>query len=265
MTDLAEDSVTHSLPGAQELRAAIPRLRRFGRAITGSQRAADASVLRIINSFVSDPLAVDPSNRIDLFAQLIRLLEDECGGSSDRNETRLPTPKARQAHLLVNVEELSKEAVAAILDTSISEVARMLASVEREIRTQPAGDVFIIEDEPFIALDLERIVTDLGHTVTGCAITHEEAVRGIKNRLPDLVLSDVQLADGSSGISAIDEILNFARVPVVFITAFPDRFLTGRRGEPIFLIAKPFRDACVRATLSQALHLDKRCADSNTY
>jgi DNA-binding LytR/AlgR family response regulator len=68
-----------------------------------------------------------------------------------------------------------------------------------------------------------------------------------------LVLADVQLADGSSGIEAVKEILEECSPPVVFITAFPDLLLTGTRPEPTFLMSKPFDPEAVKAMISQVL------------
>jgi hypothetical protein len=42
-------------------------------------------------------------------------------------------------------------------------------------------------------------------------------------------------------------------VPVIFITAFPDRLLTGERPEPTFLITKPFDPEILNVAISQAL------------
>ena len=116
-----------------------------------------------------------------------------------------------------------------------------------------ATDVLIIEDETFIAMDLESLVKNLGHNVVGVARTHADAVALAKNKKPGLILADIQLADGSSGLDAVNELLRTFEVPVVFITAYPERFLTGERPEPAFLIAKPFQPANVSAVISQAL------------
>src|SRR5207237_455855 len=83
-------------------------------------------------------------------------------------------------------------------------------------------------------------VRDLGHNVTGVAVTRDEAVAQAMARRPGLVLADIQLADDSSGIDAVRDILAEFSVPVIFITAFPERLLTGELPEPTFLITKPF-------------------------
>ena len=108
-----------------------------------------------------------------------------------------------------------------------------------------------------IAMDLERLVRNLGHNVIGVARTHTDAVALAKNRKPGLILADIQLADGSSGLDAVNELLRSFEVPVVFITAYPERFLTGERPEPAFLISKPFQPAMVSAVASQALFFQR--------
>ena len=147
---------------------------------------------------------------------------------------------------------------ARVLEQSPGAVAALLQQAGREIAEQVATDVLIIEDEPLIALDLESLVLELGHRVTGIARTHAEAIAAAKAKRPGLVLADIQLADGSSGLEAVNEILLGFDVPVIFITAFPERLLTGQRAEPTFLLTKPFDTNMVRATMSQALFFGTR-------
>jgi CheY-like chemotaxis protein len=118
--------------------------------------------------------------------------------------------------------------------------------------------VLIIEDEPVIAMDLERLVVGLGHSVVGNARTRNEAVDMAQRFKPGLVLADIRLADGSSGLDAVHDILKSFGVPVIFITACPDSLLTGEKPEPTFLIVKPFEEDTVRAVISQALFFDTK-------
>ena len=155
--------------------------------------------------------------------------------------------------MLTSVEGFSSAQVAQILDMSIERVTELVSQAGKEIAEQVATDVMIIEDEPLIAMDLEAVVQGLGHRVTGVARTHAEAIALVKKERPGLVLADIQLADGSSGLDAVNEILLSFDMPVIFITAFPERLLTGERPEPTFLITKPFETNTVRAIVSQAL------------
>ena len=127
-----------------------------------------------------------------------------------------------------------------------------------------ATDVLIIEDEPIIAMDIESLISGLGHNVTAIARTHGQAVEAVKRHRPGLVLADIQLADGSSGIDAVNEILKSFEVPVIFITAYPERLLTGERPEPAFLITKPFLPDMVKAVVSQALFFETRSKAPDT-
>ncbi|HEU0018329.1 MAG TPA: response regulator, partial [Methyloceanibacter sp.] len=155
-------------------------------------------------------------------------------------------------------EGFSAAEAAAILNIDVAELDRLIDLAGHEIAAQVATDVLIIEDEPMIAMDLESIVGGLGHRVTGVARTHAEAVKAIANERPGLVLADIQLADGSSGLDAVNEMLGSFQVPVIFITAYPDRLLTGERPEPAFLITKPYQPDTVKAIVSQALFFERR-------
>jgi CheY-like chemotaxis protein len=93
--------------------------------------------------------------------------------------------------------------------------------------------------------------------VTGIARTHKEALAMYGKTQPKMILADIQLADGSSGIDAVNDILADQPIPVIFITAFPERLLTGERPEPTFLVTKPFNPDMVKALISQALFFDE--------
>ena len=96
------------------------------------------------------------------------------------------------------------------------------------VNRQVATTVLVIEDEPIIALDIAGIVRDLGHTVVGIAASQAEAVAMARAKRPGLVLADIHLGEGGSGLSAVNEILKSIDVPVIFVTAYPERLLTGR-------------------------------------
>jgi CheY-like chemotaxis protein len=166
-------------------------------------------------------------------------------------------PVSRQALLLTAMEGFTAEDAAYLIDRDADEVERLIAEAMAEIEQQTRARVLIIEDEPIIAMDVETIVRDLGHDVTGVAVTRDEAVALAMEDRPGLVLADIQLADDSSGIDAVKDILAEFQVPVIFITAFPERLLTGERPEPTFLITKPFQRSTVKAAISQALFFDE--------
>ena len=256
---------------AKEIAPHLPYLRRFARALSGTQASGDAYVVAMLEALVADPSSFprgfDP--RLGLYHTFLKLWSSvslnaiNTGSaetdrpSAERNLEAL-TPRPRQAFLLRTVEGFSIEEVATIMDISASDAAGLIQAAGQEIAEQVATDVLIIEDEPIIALDIETMVEELGHTVTGVARTHREAIALVAKKRPGLVLADIQLADGSSGLDAVNEILSSIDVPVIFITAYPERLLTGDRPEPAFLITKPFQPEAVKAAISQALFFDRR-------
>ncbi len=182
--------------------------------------------------------------------------DDPAEAIAGRRLARL-TPLNRQALLLTVVEGFSRQDTAAVLDIDPMAVDDLVDEAVADIHRQTTTTALIIEDEPLIAMDLEQILASLGHRVIAVAPTREAAVNAARNQRPGLVLADIQLADGSSGIDAVRDILGSFQVPVIFITAYPERLLVGRRPEPTFLITKPFGPEQVKASVSQALFLER--------
>lgn len=249
----------------------LPFLRRFSRAVSGSQHSGDALVAALLEAIIAD-VSIFPkasSDRIALyrlFSQLftsvsIRVPQETAPTAWEQRTAAnlgVLSPRTRQAFLLIAVEGFSNAEAAEILDTTEDEFGDLLAQASTEISRQVATDILIIEDEPLIAMDIEQMVESLGHRVVGTARTHAEATAMFKNSRARMILADIQLADGSSGIDAVNEILTAASVPVIFITAFPERLLTGERPEPAFLVTKPFNPDMVKALISQALFFDRQ-------
>ena len=255
----------------QQLAPHLPFVRRYARALTGSQAHGDAYVRATLEAIVAAPdefpTNVDP--RLGLYRTFQAIwsstnLEDdaEAADGPERDvlaRARLSrmTPRSRQALLLTAMEGFTVEDAAYLIEADRAEVDDLVAEALNEIESQTRAQVLIIEDEPMIAMDIETIVRDLGHGVAGVAVTAEEAITLAKSERPGLILADIQLADNSSGIDAVKEILAEFSVPVIFITAFPERLLTGERPEPTFLITKPFQRATVKAAIAQALFFDE--------
>ncbi|WP_457798032.1 response regulator [Methylocystis sp. S23] len=121
----------------------------------------------------------------------------------------------------------------------------------RPKRQQRALDILVVEDESIIAKDIELIVNDLGHRVIGPARTHEEALSLALKARPAVIVADVKLADGSSGIVAVDEMLKSIDASVIFVTAVPQWLQTGEL-EPVLVIPKPYSVGDVKAAIAQA-------------
>ena len=249
---------------AQEL----PKLRRYARALTGSQASGDAYVASALEGLLEDPAMLDQASspRVALYKMFTTIWNSldinrqpdlELSASAERHLTRI-TPLPRQAFLLLTLEELSEVAAAEVLGVDVPEVRRLADEAGREMAAEIATDILIIEDEPMISMELESLVESLGHTVAGVARTHSESIARAKAHRPGMILADIRLADASSGLDAVNELLGLFEVPVVFITAYPEQFLTGTRPEPTFLIPKPFQPATVSAVISQALFFEQR-------
>lgn len=253
----------------QQLAPHLPFLRRYSRALNGEQARGDAYVKSTLEAIIAAPEEFDTGS--DIKIALYRVFhaiwsstrddhDDALDMSSDDVREQITQSRLsglaslpRQALLLTVVEGFSHKDAAAIIDSDVETVGKLVDQAMREIEDQISTNVLIIEDEPIIAMDIETIVEDMGHEVAGIGATRDEAVALASATSPGLILADIQLADNSSGIDAVADILDKINVPVIFITAFPERLLTGERLEPVFLITKPFQRETVRAAISQAL------------
>jgi DNA-directed RNA polymerase specialized sigma24 family protein len=258
----------------QAVKDHLPILRRYARALTGSQESGDSYVAAALEALTEDPKLIDQqtSVRVGMFRVFSRIwnsLEVNAGKEpinprpADRHLGQIGA-MPRQAFLLVSLEGFSEEDAAKILGISASRVRELIDECGKELASQIATNILIIEDEALIAMDLQSLVENLGHEVTGIARTRAEAVALAKNKDLGLILADIQLADGSSGLDAVNDLLNTFEVPVIFITAYPERFLTGTRPEPAFLITKPYQPAMVSAVISQALFFDRKAHKSKS-
>ena len=252
---------------ASELYFFLPKLRRYARAVTGDQSSGDDCVALMLERLgLSSAADQATTAKVTLYRELADCLAvfAQAHGSQDDGQDALSrrlkglSIVSRQAMLLTNLEGLTDEESAAVLRLTPEDFKQQLQSARSDIAQQLCTDVLIIEDEFFISRDLARIVTSLGHRVLARARTHSEALAAVAKKPPGLVLADVHLADGSSGIDAVMDIVRTFEVPVIFITAYPDRLLTGLRSEPTFLISKPYRVEEVKAVIGQSLFFEQK-------
>ena len=250
-----------------EVAAHLPFLRRYARALTGSQHTGDAFVRATLEAALADEQLKQSlsGGRVPLYkafnkvwsSAYLEVASDDEGESNHehaaQDRLRAITPLNRQALLLTTLEDFSIPEAAEVMDMDASDVETMVQEAVDEIDRESATSVLIIEDEPLISMQLEDLVRSLGHDICGTAATRTQAQQVVAERTPGLVLADIQLADGSSGLDAVDDILAIDSVPVIFITAYPERLLTGDRPEPTYLVTKPFQESTVRAAISQAL------------
>ncbi|ETX11682.1 chemotaxis protein CheY [Roseivivax halodurans JCM 10272] len=250
---------------SSEIGAALPYLRRYARALTGAQTTGDKYAAATLEAVLADRtmVAEASSGKAGLFQVFHGIwvttgapVTDEDSGpraAAQRHLAKLTT-NSREALLLHTIEEFSASEVGEIMQIGADEAETLIETARNEMADGMSGRVLIIEDEAIIAMDLESIVADLGHRVTGVARTREGAVKLAGQETPDLILADIQLADNSSGVDAVNDILReLGERPVIFITAFPERLLTGDKPEPAFLISKPYSEEQVRSAISQAM------------
>lgn len=259
-----------ALDFSQQIAHHLPYLRRYARAMTGSQSSGDAFATATLEAILEDRAAYadHASPRVALF-RAFRLVWQSAGApdssmgdtpgtrnleSAAQDHMRSLTPDTRQALLLNSIEEFTPQEIGDIMGISETGAEELIASARREIAESMAGDVLVIEDEAIIAMDLHSIVTSMGHNVTGIGRTRDAAIELGLKKTPDLILADIQLADNSSGIDAVNALLEqIGEIPVIFITAFPERLLTGDKPEPAFVIAKPYTEDQVRSAVGQAM------------
>ncbi len=242
----------------------LPYLRRFARAMTGSQSSGDQFAAAALEAILIDRSILDGMDtKTGLFRALYKIwssagapIDDGESGMRARAQKHMAklTDNSREALLLHTLEGLSFEAVAQVIGIDQAEAEDLIRIARQEMADAISGAVMIIEDEAVIAMDLESIISDMGHRVTGIARTRQEAVDLAEADRPDLILADIQLADNSSGIDAVNDILDVSgERPVIFITAFPERLLSGEKHEPAFLISKPYTEEQVVSAVSQAM------------
>ena len=190
------------MPLSTRIAGHLPYLRRYSRALTGSQNSGDTYVSAVLEALIAD-ISIFPSASSDRVA-LYKLYSKLFGSMTlDLKEIQSPfawernaelymasiPPKARQAILLVAVEGFSSRETAEILEASEGELGQILSTAATEISEQISTSIMIIEDEPLIAMDIEEMVESLGHRVVGTARTHSEAIALFSSTRPKMAAS----------------------------------------------------------------------------
>jgi CheY-like chemotaxis protein len=260
---VAESAPTNKV--SEAISRALPFLRRYARAVTGSQKRGDEWVRLCAEVVLQQPdlIANTEDTKLGVFALFHRLQhpfgnldvpggEDSVSGRLKESLTDM-APLQRQVLLLTVLEGFTVEDAGHILDIGFEKAESSLEDARRELQRVAAVRILVIEDEAVIALDVADIVRNAGHQVVGIAATEKTAIELAKQHSPHLVLADIQLRGGDSGIAAVNQIMKSMTVPVIFVTGFPERLLTGKQVEPAFVISKPFDPDLLRAAIAQAL------------
>jgi CheY-like chemotaxis protein/DNA-directed RNA polymerase specialized sigma24 family protein len=250
---------------SQAITRTLPYLRRYARAVTGSQEHGDAWVRLCVEVAVRQPdlIAATQDTKASVFRLFHRLRQPFGGLEEQARDTTVSgrlkgsltdmAPLQRQVLLLTALENFTVEDAAQILEIGVDVAETALLQARRELQRVASVRVLVIEDEAVIAMDVAEIVRNAGHQVVGVAATEKAAIELAKQHSPHLVLADIQLKGSDSGISAVRQILGAMSVPVIFVTGFPERLLTGTQLEPAFVISKPFDPDLLRAAIAQAL------------
>jgi CheY-like chemotaxis protein len=246
--------------------ATLPFLRRYARALTGSQKRGDEWVRLCAEVLREEPVeAAEYDTKQKIFGLFYRLRQpfdvleerelaaDGVPGRLKAQLSEIPLLQ-RQMLLLTALEGFSVEDAASIVNVSRPAAESALAEARNELRRVASVRVLVIEDEAVIALDVAKIVQNAGHQVVGIAATEKNAVDLARKHSPHLVLADIQLKGSDNGIAAVREIMKHLEVPVIFVTGFPERLLTGSGVEPVFVITKPFDPDLLRTAMAQALN-----------
>ncbi len=232
----------------EDLIRALPYARRYARALSGNQAGGDALVTQAVRTLLAASQAEDA--RLALYKEVTA-----CSGSAlpaEGLEAKLSDVQ-RKLLLLTSLEEVPLATAASLLGLGGGEAEQLLAEARHHLRAAAATDVLIIEDEPVIAMDIEELVASCGHRVVGVAATEAEAVAMAVQTRPGLILADINLGAGGDGSSAVSRIMRSHYAPVIFVTAYPERLLTGEALEPAFVITKPFEPLTLAIATYQAV------------
>ncbi len=235
----------------EDLVRALPYARRYARALSGSQPGGDAVVAGCLQELLASS-AAETDARLALYGRITQRFT-AAGGPAREPITGALTPKQRQLLLLTSLEELPIDAAATIVMMPPQVAAEQLTLARDSLRNAAATDVLIIEDEPIIAMDIEELVLSCGHRVVGIAGTEAEAVELAEKHQPGLILADINLGAGGDGAAAVLRIMRHHYAPVIFVTAYPERLLTGEALEPTFVITKPFEPLTLAIATFQAV------------
>jgi len=229
----------------------LPLARRYARALAGNQTDGDQLVSTALTELLESqiPLAAP---RIALYRAVTRAFDRAPTLRPDRPGETI-SPIGRQLLLLTALEGLSVSEAALATNLSLVQTGDELARARESVRAAAATNILIIEDEPIIAIDIEDLVQSCGHRVAGIAASEAEAIAIAAAQSPGLILADINLGRGGDGARAVAAIRKKLNVPVIFVTAYPERLLTGNESEPTFVLTKPFDPMALAIATYQAV------------
>jgi len=254
---------------AQEILPALPRLRRFARALTGDAEAGDDLVAEVVEETLAASFAEAGCDPLRLLAAMLRLRGTR-GAAPPRGDGPVHPLEAalcglperrRRAFLLATLEALPTREVAAVMGVEEPEAAADVAGAREAVGRALAARVLIVEDDALIARDLAETVASMGHRVCGTAATPDEAVAVAEDDEPTLALVDLHLAQGTDGKATVRSLrARHAGLPVIFVTAFAEELERDRAlsNEPV--IRKPFTRDQIETAITRAVFAPREAA-----
>ncbi|HEX6143912.1 MAG TPA: response regulator [Geminicoccaceae bacterium] len=245
----------------------LPGLRRYAYASTGSREKGDECVRATLQALVAAPDVIDQAAVLvslfrlfhevnDLPSLTPRIGSGEPVSAEARLFLQIATVEreSRAALLLAHVIGLTHAEVGQILDLDEPEVARLVAAARHRLGRLASAQVLIIEDDYLIAHEIQRVVENMGQRVIGPAATFEEAMACAAHEAPTLVLADVQLRDGRvAGLLAGNALAREHHVPLIVITAYPERLAQEAEVQPQQIFTKPFSYASLQSAITDSL------------
>ncbi len=118
------------------------------------------------------------------------------------------------------------------------------------------AQIMIVEDEELVGMAIQAHLESVGYAVPLLAPSGEEALARFRELEPDLVLMDIHLKGGMSGIEAASRIKDTYHVPVIYLTAYSDAATLefAKQTEPYGYIVKPVDERSLEASIEMALH-----------
>jgi CheY-like chemotaxis protein len=120
--------------------------------------------------------------------------------------------------------------------------------------------ILIVEDETIVAMEIQDLLEAEGWIVSGVSASGEDAIRKALDGRPDLVLMDITLRGGMTGIEAAERILEGRIIPVLFLTAAADQTGIRRIQERTAcgFVSKPFEERALLGEVRNLLQAARR-------
>ena len=120
--------------------------------------------------------------------------------------------------------------------------------------------ILIVEDEPIVALDIERTLVNLGYSITDSVANYDDAMSSVSSDTPDIIFMDINLADSKSGIEIVKEIKKTNDIPIIYLTAFSDdeTMQEAIQTNPVNYLLKPFKREDLKSSILLSIYKIKK-------